>query len=66
MDDVKLKTCPFCGGMPVIKEVFFGMERFKRYGVVCQKCSICIGFEDSREEAAERWNRRAGDGNQTD
>ena len=56
---MELKTCPFCGKQPVIRTAMFGMERLPRYGVVCQNCSVCIGFEDTEEKAAERWNRRA-------
>lgn len=61
MADTNLRPCPFCGSMPKIREAFFGMERFKRYGVVCQQCSICIGWEETEETAVERWNRRAND-----
>ena len=57
----ELKTCPFCGKAPQIRAVRFGSEKADRYGVVCQACAICIGWEDSEDEAAARWNRREGD-----
>lgn len=57
-----LKGCPFCGRIPTIKAVRFGMEDFDRYGVVCYDCAICIGWEADEVAAIERWNRRADDG----
>lgn len=66
MDNVNpgliIKTCPFCGRIPTIKAVRFGMEDADRYGVVCYDCAICIGWEDDEVKAIERWNRRADDG----
>ena len=56
---MELKTCPFCGKQPVIRTAMFGMERLPRFGVVCQNCSVCIGWEETEEKAAERWNMRA-------
>lgn len=56
-----IKTCPFCGRIPTIKAVRFGMEDFDRYGVVCYDCAICIGW-GTEEEAIRMWNRRADDG----
>lgn len=58
---MKVKNCPFCGKMPIIKAVRFGMEQGERYGVMCRDCAICIGWEDSEAAAIERWNRRDGD-----
>lgn len=54
----KLKICPFCGHEPAVRSAIFGMEKAPRYGVVCQACSIAIGWEDSEEDAVRRWNRR--------
>ena len=60
-EEIGFKSCPFCGKAPRLRCQRFGMEKFDRYGVVCQGCGICIGWAMSEEEAAERWNRRAGD-----
>ena len=59
--EMKLKTCPFCGQLPEIKQVKFGMEAGWRFGIMCHTCSICIGWEDSEAAAIERWNRREGE-----
>ena len=60
-----VKTCPFCGRIPQIKAVRFGMEDADRYGVVCYNCAICIGWEDDEVKALERWNRREGEKDET-
>lgn len=56
----KMKPCPFCGGMPEFREAFYGLGQFKRYALVCRKCLICIGWEESVEEVVARWNHREG------
>ena len=60
---LKLRTCPFCGELPEIKQIKFGMEAGWRFGIMCHKCSIVIGWEDSEAAAIERWNRREGETN---
>ena len=58
MPENKLKGCPWCGKIPVIKTAQFGVEKIPRYGVVCYGCAICLGWEDTSEAAVARWNRR--------
>lgn len=53
-----IKECPFCGAIPEFREAFFGMERIKMEGLVCQNCSICAAWEDSKEAAIKKWNTR--------
>ena len=56
MDEIKLKRCPFCGGEPVFR-TYEGDEC--EYQVSCQYCFAETWIEESKEEAAELWNRRA-------
>lgn len=56
---IKLKPCPFCGGRP-LSCVNDGTET--KFGVICFACGGSISAtKDSLEEAAEAWNRRAGE-----
>lgn len=60
----KLKPCPFCGGRAVMIGAPFTHDRFlvacKNRGDAC-KCEPCTNWFDTREEAAEAWNRRVND-----
>lgn len=56
MDEIKLKRCPFCGREAVF-EIYEGDE--DEYQVKCQFCFASTWIEESKEEAAEEWNRRA-------
>jgi Lar family restriction alleviation protein len=52
----KLKPCPFCGSENV---------KFKNYGrgdtnVQCLNCRVYIEADKLNEDAAEKWNKRAG------
>lgn len=50
-NDIKLKPCPFCGGM----NLYYGKERF--YSVGCIDCGgKVVGAYRTEEEAAEAWN----------
>lgn len=59
---MELKPCPFCGGEACMQEhVFHGYT--STYGVVCLDCCAeTRQFYDTKEEAAEAWNRRADNG----
>ena len=61
--DIKLKTCPFCGGEPVLKWVGY-RKQFVVY--FCSKCGKTLVHHDEArctEWGARRvWNRRADDG----
>ena len=63
MDDIKLKSCPFCGEKAILKR--------DRIGLYCAKCTNCgcmttfqfdfgEGEEASKRKAADVWNRREG------
>ena len=55
-NDIKLKPCPFCGGM----NLYYGKERF--YSVGCIDCGgKVVGAYRTEEEAAEAWNTRKGE-----
>ena len=57
---MEIKPCPFCGHEGTLRGMRFGMEKDFRFAVTCTVCQIAIGWEDSEEKAAERWNRRDG------
>ena len=52
--DLKLLTCPFCGGTPHI------VDGMKRNGMVYVQCDGCCrtSYRRNAKEAAEAWNRR--------
>lgn len=57
----RLKPCPFCGGEALVVNV--APYDLNMYTGVCQNpyCGANIGiYSDTREEATEKWNRRAG------
>lgn len=55
-NDIKLKPCPFCGGM----NLYYAEERF--YAVECADCGgKMVGAYRTKEEAAEAWNTRKGE-----
>ena len=59
MGNSKLKPCPFCGSNDVeCFEISIEIAPGK-YGVGCNHCGISVTRIKSREEAVERWNRRA-------
>lgn len=51
-----LKPCPFCGG----KAILSSWELLHEHSVSCSRCHAVSGdYEDTREKAIMRWNRRA-------
>jgi Lar family restriction alleviation protein len=63
MKEIDLKRCPFCGGYAHLDDP----SEMGDYGVSCEKCGLFVIFGrdgecQTREEAAEAWNRRADDG----
>lgn len=54
---VLLKPCPFCGGKA---ELVYGYCDYNVWQVACQTdgCHGMAGWADTRDEAAEDWNRR--------
>lgn len=72
MPEIKLKPCPFCGGVPITRiTVVRGISEDKiRYSIMCDDCcirrfaDICSGdsFEKVKsaiDKAIEEWNRRS-------
>ena len=61
MSEIKLKLCPFCGGVAkfVLGEQY--REEFKQSNdwIQCSSCGVETPYFDTPEEAAEAWNRRA-------
>lgn len=62
MSKTVLKPCPFCGGEAQFTHLPSGC--LGRYGVSCSTggCQAAMFSRDTKEEAAEKWNRRVGDG----
>jgi len=64
---IELKKCPFCGSeAEVFEDITFECETGKQIGKIkvfawCTNCSALVSG-DSKAEATEAWNRRAGDG----
>jgi Lar family restriction alleviation protein len=57
MTEDVLLPCPFCGGSPVFRsEMLLGKEYWR---VKCPYCFAGTHNENTPEEAAEEWNRRA-------
>ncbi|MBR1604450.1 MAG: Lar family restriction alleviation protein [Synergistaceae bacterium] len=51
--EVKLKHCPFCGGAAKI-----GSTTHNFYSVYCVDCNGQADFFNTKQDAAEAWNRR--------
>lgn len=62
--NTKLKPCPFCGSTDIdIDETDFGRADDPYcYIVKCMAChaSVYVDSDDTMEDAASKWNRRAG------
>ncbi|MEZ3438629.1 MAG: Lar family restriction alleviation protein [Oscillospiraceae bacterium] len=69
MSEVKLNPFPFCGSDVLIENVgprLFRPSRNHPYCVYCENCDLLFWYDedyggtfDTKEEAAETWNRRA-------
>ena len=57
-----LKPCPFCGAAAEIKERRVFGEVF--YTTECLDCFAKTFHENTVKEAADEWNRRAGESNE--
>ena len=64
-----LKPCPFCGGKPKFYEIYSsGAGSKKVWKVMCGgldgkrvDCCAILNEYDTKEQAAEAWNRRYAD-----
>jgi hypothetical protein len=68
MNKTELKPCPFCGITDRVKLLtetpYYDYEHNRgRRAVVCTLCGCSI-FGRNNDEAIERWNRRATNGNE--
>lgn len=60
MAEIELKPCPFCGGEVYFVDLSTKDEQF--FMIQCEVCpaSVCFGdMSETKEQAAELWNRRA-------
>ncbi len=61
MNNIKLKTCPFCGGSAAILRSQGTWERAPKFFVACMKCGAeTPRTSRCRSDAAHKWNTRAG------
>ena len=62
-EEEKLKPCSFCGG--AVKMTYEHNYLCNNYIFSCTECDAKVEFTDrprAREEAIEKWNRRADNG----
>lgn len=59
-NQMNLKPCPFCGG-EAIRLIDFDDEYERLYleSIHCRSCHARVAWQETVEEAAEAWNRRA-------
>ena len=61
MAEIKLKTCPFCGGEAKAfkhKKTMASFGTLFSYEVECAHCFCRTGLYPSEEKAVNAWNRR--------
>lgn len=59
MSEIKLLTCPFCGGEAEMEEDYsYGHGLLFSYKPHCSKCGCNIGMFSDKTEAIEQWNTR--------
>ena len=58
MDEIKLKPCPFCGGV-AMTICDRAPSEDSLFWVRCFGCGAETSLFNSEEEAKEAWNRRA-------
>ena len=59
MNEIRLRECPFCKGKAYIRNALY-----ISFWVKCSECYVETGTFQTEQEAAEAWNRRAGDQNE--
>lgn len=69
MNEIKLKPCPFCGSNVLIENFEPRLYRPSRNHLYCGNCDLLFGYNedyggkfDTKEEAANAWNRRTDNG----
>lgn len=64
MSEIKLKSCPFCGGKAESLTPWAGTVC--GYWVRCEACGCETAVYSTKEQAEKVWNRRTGEQNETD
>ena len=69
MSEIRLKLCPFCGGMAYLgvdyeNSTISTMLHDYIYFIKCQSCGALIYGDHNRKYIADKWNRRAGEQNE--
>ena len=54
-EPLKLLPCPFCAGGAMVT-VQKDTDSFFRYAIYCP---VCLGWQSDRQDAIDKWNRRA-------
>ena len=54
-----LKSCPFCGGLPVLVPVLDDEKKFCGYVVSCTRCKSSTPAVNDEFDAVTVWNNRA-------
>lgn len=60
-ENLELKSCPFCGGMPLIEKDVHHHSKFGIFNVsrvACQECGIKTEWYDFHPYAMKHWNKR--------
>ena len=52
---IKIRRCPFCGGLPVSR---LNVNIILPYSIICSTCLTHSGHSMSLESSVIRWNRR--------
>lgn len=52
MEEIKVKPCPFCGGMPIVMQSEIG------YFVKCSSCYVQTVWYEHWKKAIRVWSRR--------
>lgn len=58
MNKIELKSCPFCGGVPITMGYRMSSEDIL-FWVRCCGCNASTAVCNSEEAAKRAWNRRA-------
>lgn len=77
MSEIKLKPCPFCGGEalleseadPTYAPTFYDpgcANASVVWWCKCVECGATVALQESEQNAAEAWNRRAGERDERD
>lgn len=55
-----MKSCPFCGGSPILyRGAYIDQGDDDYWSVCCSDCSVDHGFHDRPDVAVTAWNKRA-------